>query len=880
MVTDRVNNMVRRIRQGMEWLFKREAPTPSASAEELRLNFKSRYHCFKLLLNANNRSLDGMAEMEQALKGEKVFGMSFVRTLCTAISVNVLTMIKNLDQLAPGKYEGLFLAFERIQQELELLFNPVAHTDETRLVIPFDDINQGMANVVGGKMAKLGEIKNRLNINVPQGFVITATAYERFIRSNDLQDEIDTITQSAGAEELKNIDIISSQIKQRIINSPMLEELEAAVRQSWDHLEQAAGRSLPLAIRSSALCEDSLDSSFAGQYRSELNVDKENFNQVYKEVVASKYSVQAMTYRFNKGFRDQDIAMCTGCMEMINAVAGGVVYTGSPLDPDDSSVFINSVWGLPKLVVDGSDSFDLFTISRDPELKIIKRQINTKKVQYICSKASAIEMIDVPPQQQIQPSISNETALELAEISVNIERYYNFAQDIEWALSRNGQLYILQCRPLKQTARAVELPKITGLGDPLISGGITASPGAATGVVYKATRDADILWFPENAILVVEQARPRWAPLLNRAAGIISEQGGFAGHLANVAREFSVPAIMNIANAMETLEQGATITMDADACAVFKGRQDAILARRPAIRTNLMYKSNVFKLLEQTCALIIPLNLIDPDSTEFRPSGCKTLHDITRFVHEQSVHEMFNFGSSNEFPEHSSKQLYYNVPLNWWILNLDDGFTETVQGPHVRLNQIVSYPMLAFWEGFILVPWDGPPPVDSKGLMSVMFRSTMNPALVPGVKSKYADKNYFMISKNFCSLSSRLGYHFSTMEALVSGRAAEDYISFQFKGGAADYDRRIKRVNFIKEILEDYDFTVTVREDNLSARMEDRGTQVLKTRLMILGYLSLHTRQIDMIMSNPARVAFYREKICRDIDEKILAPHFKGVEDE
>ena len=90
----------------------------------------------------------------------------------------------------------------------------------------------------------------------------------------------------------------------------------------------------------------------------------------------------------------------------------------------------------------------------------------------------------------------------------------------------------------------------------------------------------------------------------------------------------------------------------------------------------------------------------------------------------------------------------------------------------------------------------------------------------------------------------------------------------------------LKRVNFIKEILEDYDFTVTVREDNLSARMEDRGTQVLKTRLMILGYLSLHTRQIDMIMSNPARVAFYREKICRDIDEKILAPHFKGVEDE
>jgi pyruvate,water dikinase len=337
---------------------------------------------------------------------------------------------------------------------------------------------------------------------------------------------------------------------------------------------------------------------------------------------------------------------------------------------------------------------------------------------------------------------------------------------------------------------------------------------------------------------------------------------------------------MNIPRAMETLEQGATITMDADACAVFKGRQDAILGRKPLAPQNLMRQGSVFRLLEQTSSLIVPLNLIDPDANDFRPSACRTLHDITRFVHERSVHEMFNFGSNNHFPEHSSKQLYYNVPLNWWILNLDDGFTTQVTGPHVRLNQIISYPMLAFWEGFILVPWDGPPPVDSKGLMSVMFRSTMNPALVPGVKSKYADKNYFMVSKNYCSLSSRLGYHFSTMEALVSGRAAEDYISFQFKGGAADYDRRIKRIEFIQEILETYDFSVRVREDTLRARMEGKGTQVLKTRLMILGYLSLHTRQIDMIMSNTGRVKFYREKIGRDIDEKIIAPHFNPQENE
>jgi len=237
-----------------------------------------------------------------------------------------------------------------------------------------------------------------------------------------------------------------------------------------------------------------------------------------------------------------------------------------------------------------------------------------------------------------------------------------------------------------------------------------------------------------------------------------------------------------------------------------------------------------------------------------------------------SVCYIFEFGTRHGLASQASKQLVCDVPMQWWIINLDDGFTREIPERFVRLEDIASPPMLAIWQGIVAVPWAGPPAASAGSMMSVFLQATMNPELGEGGGGGFCERNVFMISKRYACLNSRFGFHFTTIESMLSEGDFDSYAGFKFSGGAADERRRVLRAELIGEILEQFDFQVKLRGDNLFAKAESRRHGFILDRLRLLGYLLVHTRQIDMAMADRGAADALREKMLVDIKAMLATP--------
>jgi pyruvate,water dikinase len=143
------------------------------------------------------------------------------------------------------------------------------------------------------------------------------------------------------------------------------------------------------------------------------------------------------------------------------------------------------------------------------------------------------------------------------------------------------------------------------------------------------------------------------------------------------------------------------------------------------------------------------------------------------------------------------------------------------------------------------IPRFGAKPMDMKGFFSIMMRHAANS---PEQDRTFKDPCYALISDRYLNLTARVGYHFSVVDTYCGATTNKNYISFLFRGGAADAVRRVRRVRAISGILKEYGFAVEIRGDAINARLNKTSQQETISHLDMIGRLLQFFRQMDASM--------------------------------
>lgn len=826
--------------------------------EKLKELLKEKYYHFQRVLTSNNQVLSLMADLEEKLTGDYLFDMTYIKRGFQAIKDGVEDIIRNLNALSDGKYSILEQVQKDIDSKIEQILTSKIEIPIVDYAIPLEDIQASSRTVSGGKIANLVELRNTLKLPTPDGFVITSYAFVKFLEKAGLRDKISKIIEEIDINSINDIEEGSKKIRELIINSSLPEDIENAINSAYFQLAAKEGEKCYVSVRSSAIHEDS-DFSFAGQYSSYLNIPENLIGYYYKRVIASLFNKRAIFYYKTKGFSEKEMVMAVGVLKMINARAGGVIYSKNPNNPESNNIIINAVKGLGKLIVDGAVNAETYVVSREKGLNLIEKIPGKQSKMLICKEEGLVEEI-VLPDVATKPSLSEKEAISLSELALKIEDYYRCPQDIEWAIDQQGQIFILQARPLRIVERKAEpkvfLPtRIKGYKI-LLDGGITACKGIGYGKAFILKTEDELQNFPEGAILIAKHTNPRYVMIMNKASAIVTDVGSPTGHMASLSREYNIPTLINTEIATKTIKDGQEITVDASNCVIYEGKVEELIRAHQNMKEPFR-DTLLFKTLERVLKLIVPLNLVDPTTDDFKPENCKTYHDITRFCHEMVMYEMFTMWDKYD-SEHHAVPLVAGIPIGVLVLDIEGGLREGIK--KATPEDIYSMPFQAILKGMRSMQLPGPPPVDAKGF----FEMVAHTVSIPEEQLKEtAKKSFCIVTKNYMNFSLRLGYHFSMIEAYTGENINDNYIKFFFKGGGAAIDRRLRRVQLIKTILTAMNFRVKVKEDVIDAILTKYSIAEIEKRLEILGKLTAYTKQLDMVLFNDAVAQMYTDDFIK-----------------
>ena len=217
-----------------------------------------------------------------------------------------------------------------------------------------------------------------------------------------------------------------------------------------------------VAVRSSAIGEDSSEATFAGQQETLLGVrGVEPVCDAIRTCWASLYSDTAVAYRTRLGHPDTEPAMGVTVQEMVDPDVAGVLFTCNPVSGDRSMVAINASWGLGLAVVGGEVTPDDYLVSKVTG-EVVREHVHAKDIEYVPDPSgTGAARVEVPPDRAQRACLDREALAHLVEIGKRVERHFGSRQDVEWALARDGDkaLFVVQARPVTGLAKKPDKPK-------------------------------------------------------------------------------------------------------------------------------------------------------------------------------------------------------------------------------------------------------------------------------------------------------------------------------------------------------------------------------------------------------------------------------------
>ncbi|MFV0422742.1 PEP/pyruvate-binding domain-containing protein [Oleidesulfovibrio sp.] len=793
---------------------------------------RNKYNAFKELLRLDDACLELIADLEEIHYGREKADWARVVWLTEELGRTVRALIGQLQQMSPVRYMDL----PEYLTKIEFYARMAVSVPDPEIVPPFvfplaEAGTHGGRS--GGKARNLGRILRETDISVPEGVVVSTSAYHYFIEANDLRGPLDEQLRNLRLDRPDDIAELSGMMRGMIMTAEvpdrLADEIEIAA------LELGRGGRL-LAVRSSAVAEDG-EASFAGQYTSELGVRASGVLDAWKSVIAGKYTPRALAYRIMHGLADPETPMATIIMPMIDAQASGVVYTRDPSPPShvcgpDGVLSVFAVQGAGEALVSGTAVAEAAYFRRG----------SMRRAEKVRQSAG----------------LPASTMKRLTGMCLELEKLFGVPQDVEWAMDTRNRLHIVQSRPVPVSAAADEdagAAKLAGLS-PVLTGGECASPGIGSGTVCQVEHCAEVDDLPEGSVLVTRNLGPALTRVIDRLSAVVARQGSRASHFASVAREFGLPVIVGVDNAFDLLPEGTDVTVDATHGIAYSGCPAGVCGlerkeRLTGTHVSVSRVSGVTKRMKKAMEHISRLTLLDAQSETFAPRYCKSLHDFVRFAHEKGVAEMFSLVGRSGRGLAGAKQLKSTLPVSLYVLNLEDGLFPSAAGKkEITPDDVRSVPMWALWFGLASdkVRWN-------TSLPAMDWESFDRVSAGVGVSAESQQlASYAVVSHTYLHFMARFGYHLSVVDTLCEQSGKNNYINFRFKGGGGTAEQRALRLNFISSVLQRNGFFIDIRGDLLDARHPHDDDTAIQKQLAMLGLLLARTRLMDMSLFDTVQV--------------------------